>query len=431
MRTDSAPASAGGRLDVISCGTGFPADAAALVAAADAVFGSRFLKEACPIPARDFRVMAARTREDAEDALRLCREGRRVVVLASGDALFRGVGGVISRLARPDDPVIFHPGVTAFQALFHRLGLPWDDARMFSVHAGGEIPARAIAEAPLAVIHAGTASIRDVARAVIAAHPASAERAAVVAERLGRPEERLAAASLAEIAEADFHPTSLLAVFPHRRTPGCGPAGDPDAPAAAPELSLGLPDERYVFENHLITAPEVRAAILAALRLPAWGVLWDVGAGSGSVGLEAAGLRPHLRVFAAERVAERCAMLEENRRRLGVANHVIRQGAAPDILRRDARPPLPDPDRVFVGGGGRDLPDILSVCMDRLAPGGLLVAAAVTLESLRTLLDWMPERRAGLFRMDAAGERPLADRWSHLKPRNGIHVFSFRRGDAA
>lgn len=115
------------------------------------------------------------SREDAADALTLCRAGRHVVVLASGDALYHGFGGTLSGMAHPDDAIVYHPGITAFQALFHRLGLPWQDARLFSAHSGEALPARAIAEAPLSVAYAGSRyPAHAIAQAVLKLHPSSA-----------------------------------------------------------------------------------------------------------------------------------------------------------------------------------------------------------------------------------------------------------------
>ncbi|MFQ9491311.1 MAG: SAM-dependent methyltransferase [Bilophila wadsworthia] len=147
-----------GRIDVVSCGIGFPKDAETLglIGRADVVYGSRALLAACPVEARLTRIIGAKAREDAADALTLCRVGRHVVVLASGDALYHGFGGTLSGMAHPDDTIVYHPGITAFQALFHRLGLPWQDARLFSAHSGEALPARAIAEAPLSVAYAGS-----------------------------------------------------------------------------------------------------------------------------------------------------------------------------------------------------------------------------------------------------------------------------------
>ena len=561
-----------GRVDVISCGVGFPHDAATLdlLRRADVIYGSRTLLESCPLSGAERRVIGAHARRDASDALDAARTGRRVVALASGDALYHGFGGTLHALAGPEDDIIYHPGITAFQSLFHRIGEPWGEARLFSAHAGEEVPARDIAESRLAVAYGGSRhSAADIARAVLAFHPGAARRRAVIAERLGSPEERIIAGTLEDAARLTCGPTSILALFPDTcgeesplgrekgpasrlaaqalpggpaspdpldptspNTPGPaspdtlgltspdapGPDRAPDAsegpgtahaspfggdggrtdadlpsspsasssalsPQSAPILPLGLPEEDYERENNLITASDVRAVILSRLRLPAWGTLWDIGAGSGSVGLEAAGLRPGLHVYAVERHPGRCGIIERNRRRLGVPNHTLYKGDALEAVRApgtasmlpngnkqatsfasplpetgtpDAPPPhqskvlgrdggpgegitllqkgfpspgssLPDPDRVFIGGGGKGLPDLLDACMERLKPGGLMVAASVTLESFCALYGWRPGRRVGLCRLDVADERPIAGTHHHLKHRNTITLFIFQK----
>ena len=303
-----------GRIDVVSCGIGFPEDAETLglIGRADVVYGSRALLAACPVEARLTRIIGAKAREDAEDALTLCRAGRHIVVLASGDALYHGFGGTLSGIAHPDDTIVYHPGITAFQALFHRLGLPWQDARLFSAHSGEALPARAIAEAPLSVAYAGSRyPAHAIAQAVLKLHPASAGRAAVIAERLGSAEERLFSGPLADLARTRMrphvHPASApeplalcrlipIARIAHDTRPDSGIHGAlPPYPAASPRRysPWGSRKKTIERENNLITASDVRAVILSRLRLPAWGMLWDVGAGSGSVGLEAAGLRPN------------------------------------------------------------------------------------------------------------------------------------------
>lgn len=459
------------RLHVISCGVHFPCDGdtLALIEKADVVYGSRALLEACPVAGKTTRVIGARARENAREALAATRSGKRVAALASGDALYHGFGATLAQEAGPEDSLVFHPGITVFQELFHRLGQPWHDARLFSAHSGEDLPLREIAEAPLSVTYAGSRrSAADIARALLAFRPTAARRCAVVAERLGAPDERLFVGSLADAAALDCGPTSMLAVLPGFRLEGqphgAGSEHRPgeadafsspraslaDAPAPfgalppqdAPILPLGLPEEDYERENNLITASDVRAVILARLRLPAWGTLWDIGAGSGSVGLEAAGLRPRLRVVAVERKPERCALIERNRRRLGVPNHTLYTGDALALIRAPSpargpaptskapasvSPALPAPDRIFIGGGGKALPELLAACMERLNPGGLLVAVAVTLESVHALYGWSPQRRTGLCRLDFAQEEPIAGGSRHLKHRNTITLFTFRK----
>ena len=165
-----------GRIDIVSCGTGFPSDTAilALLEGADAVYGSRSLMALCPVPVKSTRTIGSGVRKAAEEAFALAREGKRIVVLASGDALYHGLGGTLAALRKPGDNLAYHPGITAFQALFCRLGLPWQDARLFCVHSGEGLPSRGIAEAPLSVTYAGSRyPAHAIARAVLGVHPAS------------------------------------------------------------------------------------------------------------------------------------------------------------------------------------------------------------------------------------------------------------------
>ena len=129
-------------------------------------------------------------------------------------------------------------------------------------------------------------------------------------------------------------------------------------------------------------------------------------------------------------------MIERNRLSMGIANYTLHPGNALSVIHPSCPEPrapsayggiLPDPDRVFVGGGGKDLPALLTACRDRLRPNGLIVVSAVTLESFGTLLSWAPDHRAGLCRIDIANERPLAKTSHHLTPQNTIYVFTFHK----
>jgi precorrin-6Y C5,15-methyltransferase (decarboxylating) len=136
-------------------------------------------------------------------------------------------------------------------------------------------------------------------------------------------------------------------------------------------LRWGLPETSFVHRDGMITKAEVRAVALGKLALPPVGVLWDVGAGSGSVAIECARLAPGLRIFAVERDAEHLRQNERDAGIGGAASVTVVEGVAPEALAD-----LPTPDRVFVGGGG--LP-VLDAVLDRLAPGGVVVATFATL----------------------------------------------------
>ncbi|WP_290565447.1 precorrin-6Y C5,15-methyltransferase (decarboxylating) subunit CbiT [Akkermansia sp.] len=401
-------------LTVFSCGIGPLHPSPALLnklAEAQSLYASAALLKECP-PCNARRIpIGKNAREQAREALEEARQGGNVVVLASGDALFHGMGGTLQSLACDEDRLEFIPAPTAFQALFHRLGMPWDRARCFSAHSTEEVPWGDILAQPLPILYGGhPLTACRLAGEAVQFHPPAAERSAVAAECLGTPGERILKGTLAELAREECAPTSVLLLLPDERS------------GAAPILPLGLPADFYEKENNLITAEEVRAVILSKLRLPAWGVLWDVGAGSGSIGLEAAALRPGLSVYGLERQNSRLELIRRNSRKLGCVNYACMQGEAPEALAA-----LPAPDRVFIGGGGGALESILQACFNALNPGGLLAASAVTTESEHLLYGWNAAARTGMFSLDIASESSIAGTYHHLRHGNRITLFTYSR----
>lgn len=304
------------------------------------------------------RQVAARLRELA------ARLGtRRLVILASGDPNFYGVGPLAVEIFGPERVEIL-PNLTAVQVAAARLKVAWQDARVVSLHGrGAQELGRALSLAGKFFIYTDPVNTPAlIARELLARGLAGARMA--VLENLGQPNERLGWYTPAEAKDCAFAPLNV--VYVER----------PQAPAA---LHLGLPEEELAHEAGLVTKREVRAVALALLRLLPGQILWDVGAGSGSVGLEAGLVAPGLTVYAVERRPERLAQIAANRDRFGAVWLLPVLGEAPEILAD-----LPDPDRVFVGGGGRELSGILTAAARRLKPGGRLVVAATLLSSLET-----------------------------------------------
>ena len=300
-------------------------------------------------------------------------ERRRTVVLASGDPCFFGIGPLLTKRLGPER-VEIHPHVSAVALAFARLGLAWQDATVVSAH--GRPLDRAVRHArgaqKLAVLTDDENTPAAVARALLAAGLRDAP--ARVFEHLGGPDERAVAVTLSDIAELDCAPLNVL-VIPHATWAGL-------------DQAFGRPVADFDHTASLITKPEVRAISLSRLRLAPDAVLWDVGAGSGSVAIEAAGLVPRGRVFAVERSVEQLERLRRN-----VAAHarqavvVVVEGAAPAVLAD-----LPGPDAVFVGGGGSDLVTILDASFGRLPPRGRVVVNLATLERLTDCLSWAKRR---------------------------------------
>jgi precorrin-6Y C5,15-methyltransferase (decarboxylating) len=291
--------------------------------------------------------------------------GRRVCVLASGDPGFFGMARLLAaRLGR--EAVRVHPAPSSVALAFGAAGVSWDDALVVSAHGRplADGLAAMVAAHKVAVLTAPDTPPEAVGRALDAA--GCGRRDVVVASRLGEADERIVATDLAGLAAGCFDPLSVVVLL------------QPDGEAAGPGLSWGRHEDDFARRPGMITKAEVRAIALSKLALAHQGVLWDVGAGSGSVAVEAATLAPGLRAYAVEREAADAANIAVNAAAAGVAVDVV-VGTAPGALEH-----LPDPDRVFVGGGGLD---VVRACWERLRPGGRLVATFVLLDRAVAAFD--------------------------------------------
>ncbi|MGE3913352.1 MAG: precorrin-6y C5,15-methyltransferase (decarboxylating) subunit CbiE [Chloroflexota bacterium] len=308
--------------------------------------------------------------------IRASASQRRVVVLASGDPCFFGIGPLLVE-ALGQDRVEILPGASSVALAFARLGVAWHDARVVSAH--GRPLSDAIKQAAgadkLAVLtdDEHTPSVVGSALLEAGAHDAPAW----VFEHLGGPREASTATTLAGLAGKSFAALNVLVV----------PSVIWDRPRH-PAILFGLPEETYVHASGMITKPEVRAVSLSKLRLRPGGVLWDVGAASGSLGIEAASLVPGLSVYAVEKSEIQLRLLWRNvATRTGDNRVHAVKGEAPDVLAD-----LPDPDAVFVGGSGGKLADILTTTSSRLRPDGRIVCNLVTIENLAEALNWAAVR---------------------------------------
>jgi precorrin-6Y C5,15-methyltransferase (decarboxylating) len=290
---------------------------------------------------------------------------KSIVVLASGDPLFFGIGARLVEAFGPER-VAVHPNVSSVAAACARLGEPWGGLPVVSLHGRrgeGEL-LRTLAAAGRAAVLTDPEHHPAWLAGRIRAGLGDGFRMAV-AEALGEPGERAAWYSLAAAQAGRFADPNVVILERAAETP----------PRRRP-LRLGTPESWFEHERGLITKSEVRAVSLATLRLGRGHVLWDLGAGSGAVAIEAALLTGGSPAVAVEKDPRRAEQIRANARRFGVRRLAVVQAALPAGL--DG---LPDPDRVFIGGGGRELPRILRAAAARLRPGGVLVVNTVLLET--------------------------------------------------
>ncbi len=333
--------------------------------------------------------------------------GLRAALLASGDPGFFGIAALVLRKV-PREQVRIRPAVSSMQLAFARAAEPWSDARFASLHGRPLENLGAVLGAPRVGLftdpenHPGR-----IARFLLDAGWGCYEM--VVAEDLGLPGERVRRGPPG--AFLGWEGSALNVVLLVRRGPDPRPLGP------------GLPDEGFSHDRGLITKREVRAVALGLLALPREGVLWDVGAGSGSVSVEACLLCPGLRAYAVERTPEGLAHIRENRRRFAAAGVVPVEGEAPEALAG-----LPDPDAVYVGGSGGRLEAVLDACRARLRPGGSLVVASALLETLAGALGWARARglEPEVTQVAAGRSRAVAGR-TRLAPENPVFLVRVKK----
>ncbi|AXI79984.1 precorrin-6y C5,15-methyltransferase (decarboxylating) subunit CbiE [Peterkaempfera bronchialis] len=375
-----------------------PPGDADLLSTATLVVGARRHLESAPVAAAARRIvlgpLAPALDAIAEEA---ARDGGRTVVLASGDP---GFFGIVRALAERfgADRLEVRPDTSSVAEAFARLGLPWDDAVVVSAH--GRAPQAAFnvcrAHRKTAVLTAPGAGPAELAAELL--RTPDLERRLVVASDLGGPGERVEEVDPAEAAARRWPAVNLVLCLGPSDRPGPMRtlAGAGGAPAG-----WALPETAFEHRDSMVTKAEVRALVLARLGPRLGELVWDVGAGSGSVAVECA--RFGAAVIAVEQAADGAARVRANARAHGVDVSVV-HGRAPQALA-----PLPDPDAVFVGGGGSDLPAVVTACAARARRTVVVTLAA---------LDRVPAVREALHAAGMASDGVLLQS-SRLAPLPG------------
>jgi precorrin-6Y C5,15-methyltransferase (decarboxylating) len=351
---------------------GLSALARGLVSGAEIVFGGkRHLGLAGPLIRGAVRPWPSPF--DSAVAEVLAQRGRRVCVLASGDPYHYGIGALLARHVAPAEIMVV-PAPSAFSLAAARLGWPLADCALVSLH-GRELDRVRPHLQPGARVLAltsdgdGPAALAGLLRTI-----GFGTSRLTVLEALGGPRERIRATTAADFSLGDIAALNTVAIE-------VVALDGARIIARAP----GLPDAMFEHDGQ-ITKPEVRAVTLSSLAPRRGELLWDVGAGAGSVAIEWMLADTSLRAIAIEAQAERAARIRRNAASFGVPGIEIVQGAAPGALTG-----LPAPDAIFVGGGASDA-GVLDAVVAALRRGGRLVVNAVTLQTEALLLA----RHAGL-----------------------------------
>ena len=348
------------------------------------------------------------------DSLQSRAADQAVVVLASGDPLWFGLGRILcDRIGA--ERLRFHPAPTSLQLAFARIGRPWQDADWVSLHGRDpEILASTLQKRPaaLAVLTDPNQGGAGTVQQMLRSSGLEASTDLWLCENLGHPDERVQLIAPHAALPTDLQPLLIALLI----------AREPAAPDPHQLPLFGLDDGLYLqHSDHpgLMTKREVRIQLLAELALPPQGVLWDLGAGTGSVGLEALRLRPGLQLLAVERRAGGAQLIQRNAQRLGVSPAAVLEADATTVLNGGLPSQLSQPDRVLLGGGGAQRERLLQEVLTRLRCGGVVVIPLASIEALASVRPLL--ENAGLAvrvqQLQAWRGQPLGD-GTRLAPMN-------------
>ncbi len=349
--------------------------------------------------------------EGLGDFLEAQMADQAIVVLTSGDPLFFGIGAfLVGRLGA--DKVDILPNVSAVAAAFARLGEPWQAIRVVSLHGRNHTGQllRCLAGGDTVAVY--TDPVHNPAwLADLLVKNGFADVTMIVLEQLGTADERITRIRPDRAVGITFADLNLVVLKP-----------DP-ARQTTPALYPGMPDHHFAHENGLITKAEIRALSLSRLQLFDRAVLWDLGAGSGSVSIEAGLFITRGAIYSVEKNPQRISQIHANRRRFGIGNMQVIQAHLPEGLAD-----LPDPDRIFIGGGGKALGDIITTAAGRLKPAGIIVINTVLVENMATAVNKLESLGLEMDMIQIQVNRAKTMPFSHrLEALNPVWIITGRR----
>ena len=379
---------------------------------ADVVIGAHRALAGIDVPPDVVRCELVKTADIVAELTDAASWQRAVVVMTGDVGLFSGARRLVEALsgdAQVDVRVI--PGISSASYLAARLARPWQDWRFASAHGVAcDIAVEAERAGELFLVTSGGEDPARLSGVLVQAGFGDAR--VTVAERLSYPDERITCATASEIAGQTFDDLNVMLIE------FAGGA----ASSRWPYASSGIPDELFIRGDVPMTKQEVRAVALAKLRLTATDTVWDVGAGTGSVSIEAALVARAGSVWAVERNAAGVRLIRENADAFGCGNVHAVPGVAPEALAK-----LPVPDAVFVGGSAGELPSIVEAALEKNSQVRLCVPC-VTVETLTEACALLSGSRfKGFEACQVSAARAEAVGSHHLmKAQNPVFLVSAR-----
>jgi precorrin-6Y C5,15-methyltransferase (decarboxylating) len=407
------------RIHIIGVGSdgaaGLTSRARDLLLSADIVFGSEQTLKLLPEIQAERRIIGADLQETV-NALTSLLGRKRLAIVAGGDPLFYGVARYLcDRLGKENFEVL--PHVSSMQLAFARIKETWEEAYLTNLqtHPLETVLDRIRTAETVGLFSSENEGPPEIARTLLARGLDYFRM--YVCENLGSPDERVTQGDPRDLQDMEFAPLNVVIL---KRKPG-----RPDRPATATRFRLfGNPDDVFAQsrpKSGLITQAEVRCIALAEMAIQPANVVWDIGAGSGSVAIEAARLSDPGPVYAIEQDAADYHLILANAQTFGVTNLHAIHGIAPDVFTE-----LPAPDSIFVGGSGHEVTRLLESAWEALRPGGNMVVNVATLESLTSahaaLKRLAPGVRVLLINIARGTEQLETLRFEAVNPTFLLHV---------
>lgn len=318
---------------------------------------------------------------------------RNICVVFSGDTgFYSGTRRLLPLLEDAGIEPDILPGISSVQIMSARLGEPWQDWILTSAHGVDADPVCEVMKGkPVFFLTGGKLGPADICAQL--AEAGLEDLRVTVGERLSYDDEKITEGTAAELAGKEFGSLSVILVRP---APCCG------------DMTPGIEDDMFIRGDVPMTKQAIRASIISNMRIKKSDTVWDVGAGTGSVSVEMAMKASGGRVYAVERREEGCRLIRENRRKFGCWNICTVQGDAPGALGD-----LPVPDKVFIGGSGGSIKEIIDLVLDK-NERAVICVTAIVIETLNDTLEAMTARGLDVSIMQLAASRTRKTGGRHM-----------------
>jgi precorrin-6B C5,15-methyltransferase / cobalt-precorrin-6B C5,C15-methyltransferase len=352
-------------------------------------------------------------------------QGNKITILATGDPLFFGIGRLLLQNFIPEK-LAFYPHLSSIQLAFNKIKIPWHDSQIISLHGRNLeslIPLLKKGKDKIFILTDSRNNPPAIASLYLALNLPSSYYF-YVAENLGSDQEQIyhfsTPTEIKKLSQQKTNFASLNVIILIRQ-------GLKENDLNLTELPIiGIPDQNFLtFSDRpgLLTKREIRLNILGELALKPNQIIWDIGAGTGSVSIEIARLSPTSSVYAIEKTAMGISLIQQNSQRFQVSNVIPINGEAPAILKD-----LPTPEGIFIGGSGGNLTEILEFCSQKLAIDGILVIALTTLEHFYDSLNWFKchQMDYNVLNLQISRSVPI-NNLTRLTPLNPINLISVKK----